>query len=454
MPAEVSGRQFTRRDVLGAAGVSLAAWPKAGQGAANQRPNIILINTDDQRFDTIRALGNKEILTPNLDSLVRHGMTFGNFYSQGGMVSAMCLPSRTMLMTGRSLFRIPGPHEPPRDIPMLPRIFEKAGYATYHNGKKGNTYVPASEAFQKTVYAPDGQAFELRTHSSELLADSAIEYIMSSDPAKPFFAYLAPPVPHDPRFAPQKFMDMYDPAKITLPGNFMPQHPFDYGDPGSRRDENLAPFPRTPEVMRRHLADYYATITCLDYHVGRILDELKKSGRSKNTLVVFTSDQGLAVGGRHGLMGKQNLYEHFKGPLIFTGPGIPHGKSNALAYMHDLLPTLCELAGIDIPTGVEGTSFAPAVRGKKQEAHEHIFAAYTDCQRMIRDNRYKLIWYPKVGRYQLFDLASDSLELDNLAEKPAHAARLEALKQKMTEHQDKFSDKLVARPTRKSASAD
>lgn len=189
---------------------------------------------------------------------------------------------------------------------------------------------------------------------------------------------------------------MYDPAKISLPRNFMPDHPFDYKDPGTRRDENLAPFPRTPEVMRRHLADYYATITCLDHHMGRILAELENSGRMKHTIFVFMGDQGLAVGGRHGLMGKQNLYEEFKGPLAFTGPGIPHGQSDALVYMHDMFPTLCELAGIPVPKGVEGKSFAASVRGGSERVNEYIFGVYMDCQRMIRGGRYKLIWYPKV----------------------------------------------------------
>lgn len=426
--------RLTRREVLSAA----AALPPLG-GAA-RRPNVILFNTDDQRFDTIRALGNDQIHTPNLDSLVRRGMSFRNFYSQGGMVSAMCLPSRTMLMTSRSLFRIPERTQPSGDMPLLPKAFERAGYATYHNGKRSNTYIPASEAFQKVVWAPVD--VKVRADASEILADAAIEYIRNADSSRPFFAYLAPCVPHDPRVAPKRFMDMYDPAKIRLPGNFMPDHPFDYGDPGTRRDENLAPFPRTPEVMRRHLADYYATITCLDFHVGRILDELKKTGRLENTIFIFTSDQGLAVGGCHGLMGKQNLYEEFKGPLIFTGPGIPHGQSDALLYMHDLFPTLCELAGIEVPAGLEGASFARIVRGAKQGGHEHIFGAYTDCQRMIRDRRYKLIWYPKARRYQLFDLARDPLEMDNLAEKPEHAARLESLKQKLAEHRRRFGDTL------------
>ncbi len=439
MPVQKRLGPLTRRELLGAAG----GLPALAAAAA--RLNVLLINTDDQRFDTIRALGNEEIHTPNLDTLVRRGVSFSNFYSQGGMVSAMCIPSRTMLMTGRSLFRIPGPNDPPGGMPLLPKAFEAAGYATYHYGKRSTTYVPASEAFQKVRYAPI--APEVRAEASEAMADAALEFLRRHDSAKPFFIYLAPPVPHDPRVAPKKFMDMYDPAKISLPKNFMPKHPFDYGDPGTGRDENLAPVPRTPEVMLRHLADYYAVITCLDFHVGRILSELERSGRMKNTLLVYTSDQGLAVGGRHGLMGKQNLYEEFKGPLVFAGPGIPEGKRcDALMYMHDLFPTLCELAGVQVPGGLEGVSFAEAVKGRRQRGHEYLFAAYTDCQRMIRDQRYKLIWYPKAGRFQLFDLSRDPWELDNLAEKPAFAATVETLKRKLAEYQDKYGDTVVARP--------
>jgi arylsulfatase A-like enzyme len=437
-------RPLTRRDILrGAAGIAGGASPPSS-GAADRHPNVILLNTDDQRFDTIHALGNREILTPNLDTLVRRGMSFRNFYSQGGMISAMCVPSRTMLMTARSLFRIPGPKDLPPGMPLLPKAFERAGYATFHHGKKSTTYVPASEAFQKIAYS--GMEPEVRAQQSEIVADAVIDYIRTRDPARPFFAYLAPPVPHDPRLAPKKFMDMYDPAKIRLPKNFMPRHPFDYGDPGTGRDENLAPIPRTPDVMRRHIADYYASITCLDYHVGRILAELEKSGLTANTIFVFTSDQGLSVGGRHGLMGKQNLYEDFKGPLVFAGPGIRRGQSDAMAYMHDLFPTLCELAGIATPQGIEGVSFAPAVRGSRWAGHEYIFGAYMDCQRMIRDRRYKLIWYPKAKRYQLFDLARDAWEIHNLADQPGQSARLEHLRRKLTEHQDRYGDPLARPP--------
>lgn len=427
---------MTRRCFLFTSTASLAP--------ANARPNILLINTDDQRFDTIAALGNREIHTPALDSLVRRGFHFSNLYSQGGMVGAMCLPSRTMLMTGRTVFRIPDrATPPPPGLPLLAKAFEQGGYRTYHYGKRGNTYGPASEAFQTKLYSQEG--FDVRAGQSERHADQGIAWMKSNGPAQPFFIYLAPPVPHDPRSAPKQFVDMYDPAKITLPKNFMPEHPFDNGDL-KIRDEMLAPFPRTPEDMRRHLADYYATISCLDHHIGRILTALKTTGLEQNTIVLFTSDQGLAVGGRHGLMGKQNLYEHFKSPLILAGPGVRRGRSTALAHMHDLFPTLCDLAGVPAPAGVEGLSLAPVIRGQQAKVRDHVFAVYKDVQRMVRDERWKLIWYPKIQRFQLFDVVADPWELRDRSADPAQAGRLHALKRQLATLQDQHDDKAVPRP--------
>lgn len=412
--------------------------------AADTKPNVLLINTDDQRWDTIRALGNPDIQTPNLDKLVRRGVVFRNLYCQGSMVGAVCLPSRTMLMTGKTLWRIPGRQQPPPPgLPLLPKTFEAAGYTTFHAGKKGNTYLPASQAFQQCIFSEDltpDRALQSGKH-----AEAFIDFLEKRPPNKPFFAYLAPPVPHDPRVAEERFMKMYDPAKITLSPNFMPGHPFDNGEL-KVRDEMLAAFPRTREEMQRHLAEYYATVTCLDHHIGRILDELAAKGLAANTYVIFTSDQGLAVGGRHGLMGKQNLYEHFKAPLIFTGPGIKPGASNALAYVHDLFPTLAALAGIPAPAGIEGASLAPVIHGKAKVVRSHLFAAYRDVQRMVRDDRYKLLWYPKIKTYQLFDLQRDPHELTDLSAAPAQQSRMATLKKQMAAIQLSLGDNPESSP--------
>lgn len=413
-----------------------------------KRANVLFILADDQRFDTIHALGNLDIETTHLDKLVERGFVFTNAYCQGAMEAAVCTPSRTMLMTGKSLFRIPNPTSDHYAGPTLGGAFRAAGYATLHVGKKGNSFRAGNEAFERVVYCHgDPKQPGEQIDQPRLIADAAIDFLRNRDDTRPFFIYLAPQYPHDPRIAPPEFMRKYDPARLPLAKNFMPRHPFDNGEL-EVRDEQLAPVPRTPDVMRRHLADYYACITCLDHHLGRIFAALEETSQADDTLIVFTSDQGLAVGGRHGLMGKQNLYEEFKSPLILAGPRIEHGRSDALVYLYDLFPTCCDLAGLPTPTGIDGITLRPVMEGSKPRIREWLFGAYKDCQRMVRDERWKLIWYPQISRFQLFDLVHDPWEIADLAPKPEHAEKLTELKRRLAEQQDRFNDELPLRPNR------
>jgi arylsulfatase A-like enzyme len=252
--------------------------------------------------------------------------------------------------------------------------------------------------------------------------------------------YLAFGNPHDPRVAARKYLDLYQRDRIPLPANYLPQHPFDNGEQ-LIRDEQLAPWPRTPEEIRRHLHEYYAVMTAFDGHMGRLLDTLEELALARNTLIIFSADNGLAIGS-HGLMGKQNLYEHSaKVPLILTGPGIPHGQSDALVYLMDIFPTVCELAGTPRqPEGLDGQSLASIVRGRAQRVRDTLFTSYRDVQRGIRDERWKLIRYPFVDRTQLFDLQNDPQELHNLADEPASAGRIERMTAQLQEWQKQLGD--------------
>ncbi len=409
------------------------------RAAEPSRPNILLVFTDDQRWDTVSALGNPEIDTPNFDRLVKRGFHFTNAYCMGSMVGAVCLPSRTMLITGRSLWRIPSnprSKQAPPGVPLLPSLLADAGYDTFHCGKIGNSCTFGNAAF--AVNLEKAGRTELSATEN---ADAAIDYLRRHDARRPFFMYLAPAVPHDPRVSPQPFSQQYDPAKLSLSKNFMPRHPFDNGEL-QIRDELLAPHPRTPEAMRRHLADYYGTISHLDFEFGRVMAVLEERGWTDNTVVILTSDQGLAVGGRHGLMGKQNLYEHFKSPLVLAGPGIPCGKSPALVYLFDLFPTICELAGVKPPAVVEGKSLLPIVDGRQTKVRDWLFCAYRDCQRMVRDERWKLIQYRAAGgNYtQLFDLDRDPDELENLAQLERYQSERMRLEKLMSQAREEFGD--------------
>jgi arylsulfatase A-like enzyme len=241
---------------------------------------------------------------------------------------------------------------------------------------------------------------------------------------------------------PKKYKEMYNPKNIPVPENFMPEHPFDNGEM-KIRDEKLAPWPRTPEIIQQHIADYYGMITHLDDEIGRILETLEETGRANNTIIVFAGDNGLAVG-QHGLMGKQNLYDHsIRVPLIFTGPGIPKGKkSDALCYLLDIFPTLCELTSLPIPETVEGRNLMPVIRGEEQKLRDNLFFAYKDIQRAVRDDRHKLIEYSveDVRTTQLFDLDNDPWEVNDLSTDPSYSSHLVRLREELARWQKEVSD--------------
>ncbi len=455
MPA--AGRYTRRRFVrdAGAAGTALALPGILGgcSRGSGERPNVVVLFTDDQRFDTIAALGNPAVLTPNMDRLAAGGLAFTRAHIMGGTSGAVCIPSRAMLLTGRSLFHLANRGATiPDDHVMMPETFREAGYLTcgvgkWHNGKPayarcfthgGSIFfggmsdhdaVPVFDFDPSGAY-PEERKYAADRFSSELFADEAIAFLEGPARNSPFFLYVAFTAPHDPRMAPPEYARLYDPARIELPPNFLPRHPFPNGEM-EVRDENLAPRPRTPEVIRRHLADYYAMITHLDHHLGRILDTLESTGRSSNTLIVFAGDNGLAVG-RHGLLGKQNLYDHsVRVPLIVQGPGVPAGeRTSSLCYLHDLYRTVCTLTGLPIPDSVEGRSLAPVVRRPRRAARDSVLLAYRDFQRGVRTaDDWKMIRYQVAGveTVQLFDLASDPWERENLAGRPEHARREAAL---------------------------
>lgn len=421
--------------------------------ATSTHPNVLFLLADDQRFDTIHALGNREIQTPNLDRLVRQGTAFTHAFIMGGGQPAVCSPSRAMLMTGRSLFRATttyaGGTIPPA-APLLPEMFRQAGYSTHivgkwHNdraalqrgftggsriflgGMADHTKIALQDFDATGVYAKTNERVTAG-FSSEIFADAAIDFLKGRATNQPYFLYSAFTAPHDPRTPPKEFLDRYPASKIRLPANFLARHPFDNGEL-EIRDEKLLPRPREPDAVRSEIAAYYAMITHLDAQIGRILDALEATGTARNTIIVFAGDNGLALG-QHGLLGKQNLYEHsVRVPLVISGPGVPAGKrKDALCYLLDLFPTLGELANLPVPDGLDGRSLVPVIRGKSTQVREHIFAAYREVQRMVRDDRWKLIHYPKIDRWQLFDLRNDPWERRDLSGEARQSSRIASLR--------------------------
>jgi len=433
----------------------------ATQAQESRRPNVLLLVADDQRPDTIAAFGNKHIQTPNLDELVRRGTSF----SRATCAHPLCYPSRAELLTGCTGFRNgtfselklnPG-------VPLWPQVMRQAGYRTayvgkwhtagrpskigyeecdglYGSGKQGpGPYVdfrgrPATGYGGWQFQTDSGERFPekgvgLTPNISAEFADSAIRLIRKQD-ERPFFIHVHFTAPHDPRIWPTGYQTKYAAAKLPLPANFRPEHPFDHGNIRGR-DELLLPFPRTEDDVRQELACYYAVISHLDDQIGRIMRALDDGGLRDNTIVIFTSDHGLAIGS-HGLVGKQNMYEHtINVPLVMAGRDIPRGQRPATqCYLRDLFPTICELATISSPQ-VDGQSLVPALRGERSEIHPFIVGYFQDSQRMIRDGDWKLIWYPRIDRWQLFNVAEDPIEVNDRIADQIESTRVASLRGKL-----------------------
>ncbi|SHH57431.1 sulfatase-like hydrolase/transferase [Clostridium grantii] len=447
------------------------------------KPNILFFFTDDQRFDTIAALGNKEIITPNIDRLVENGVSFTHAHIPCGTSGAVCMPSRAMLHSGRTLFHLQNEgQEIPESHITLGETLKNAGYRTFGTGKWHNGINAYARSFTDGAniffggmndhwnvpinnFDPTGKYsvpkkksvnpwFSNQTeniicdhvepgkHSSELFAEASIDFIKNYNSNDPFFMYISFMAPHDPRTMPEEFLNMYNPDEISLPLNFKEEHPFDYGI-RDVRDEVLAPYPRTPEIVKKHISEYYGMITHLDNELGKVLAALESTGKLEDTIIVFAGDNGLALG-QHGLMGKQNCYEHsIRVPLVFSGPGIPKNqKTDSYAYLLDIYPTLCDLVDIDAPSSVEGKSLFKTIMNPKIKTRETLYFAYTNMLRSVKNERYKLIEYVygDTTSTQLFDFIEDPCELNNLYSNEDYKKIVDSLRKELFKYRDEWDD--------------
>ncbi|MBN2137921.1 MAG: sulfatase-like hydrolase/transferase [Sedimentisphaerales bacterium] len=473
---------MNRRNFLKAlgAGAAVLALPRFARGARSSanRPNILFIFADDQTFEAVRALGNDEVHTPNLDRLVAGGTTFTHAYNQGSWTGAVCVASRTMLNTGMFLWHAHKVDNKTDErfqqgAKMWSELIDSAGYDTYMTGKwhvkadakslfdttahiRGGMPQQSPEGYNRPIegkadpWRPYDKQFggywEGGRHWSEVLADDAVAFLeQGSKGENPFFMYLAFNAPHDPRQSPKEYVDKYPLNGIKVPKNFAPEHPDKdaIGCGAKLRDERLAPFPRTPYSVKVNRQEYYAIITHMDAQVGRILGALEKSGKAENTYIFFSADHGLAVG-RHGLMGKQNLYDHsVRVPLMVVGPGIKkNARIDAPVYLQDIMPTTLELAGAEKPDYVQFKSLMPLMQGETKKSYDAIYGGYLDVARMVTQDGYKLLLFPKAKKVLLFNLKEDPQEMTNLAAQRKQEKRIKKLFAKLLALQEQTGDQL------------
>ncbi len=453
------------------------------------QPNILWICTDQQRYDTIGALGYNHVSTPHIDSLLATGTAFTHAYCQ----SPICSPSRASFLTGMyaSAVHVNGnglEYFPDRPK-LVTKIFDEAGYDCGLIGKlhlasasqgiepradDGYRYWEYSHAprddwpvghgyadwvrskgaiLDDLVPHPDGVPVEL--HQTTWCAEKTIEF-MGQQRDRPWLASVNIYDPHPPFNAPREYRDMFDPA--AMPGalfrdsDLQEQERLAFADFQSqvRQPETLdinnryysaaADAPYGPSDVRLLQAAYCAMIKQVDDQVGRMLAALDESGQRDNTIVIFTSDHGETLGD-HGLIQKGcRFYEGLvRVPLIFSWPGhIQAGlRSDALVELSDKAPTLLELAGEPIPGHMTGKSLVPILRGTASSSKHRDFVRceYYDAllepdatfATMYRDERYKLVVYHGREYGELYDLQEDPDEFNNLWEDPALAVKRAAL---------------------------
>ena len=461
-----------------------SAWSK-------DRPNILFIFADDQSYETVNAHGYEALSTPHLDTLAESGVSFYNAYNMGGWNGAICVASRTMMQTGRFIWRA---HQVDNKMNLKelaktgdtwPQLMESVGYETYFSGK-WHVKIPPEDIYNHAVHerpgmpnqtptgyqrpvegepdkwSPYDQSFEGfwkgGKHWSEVLADDAEAFLdNASGSEKPFFMFLAFNAPHDPRQAPKRFVDMYPQEEIAVPINYQPSYPYKYeiglfgkqkadGTWAMQRDENLAPHPRTEYSVRVNRQEYFAIISHMDEQIGRIMAKLKETGQADNTYIFFTADHGLSVG-HHGLIGKQNMYEHsVKVPFIVVGPDVPKNESReGFVHVQDVMATALDLAGVKKPGYVEFSSVMPLIEDKKRESHlkDTLYFAYEmKLQRSVRVGDYKLIVYPPANRVRLFNVEADPHEMDDLVTDPAQWPRIRKLFHTLMDLQAEMEDGL------------
>lgn len=443
----------------------------------NKPLNILFILTDDQAPDTLSAFGNEAISTPNLDQLVRQGTSFTHVFNQGAWSGAVCLPSRQMINTGRHLYRTGldarGVENPKyaAQHKTFGQVFKEAGYDTFQTGKwhlsmdvwkrsfnhgkaihqagmsrhekGGHWFANFTDFFPDEEGEPVFVDYKGGQHSTEVIANAAVDFLANrGSQSKPFMMYVGFLAPHDPLHAPQSFLDKHPAKDMALPNNYLAFHPFDQGD-YYLRDEVLSGFPRNELEIKQHRSKYYAMIEHTDEQIGRILTQLKTSGLADNTLVVFTSDHGLAMGS-HGLMGKQNQYDHsVRAPFVISGPNVPKNKqATGMFYLNSVYPTAVEMAGLEIPASVDAPSITPLIYGQKDKVYDTIFGAYRHYQRMLRSEEYKLIYYPMLKRTQLFNLSLDPDEMNDLSLQPQYQGRIKEMMTQLIQWQEAVEDPL------------
>jgi arylsulfatase A-like enzyme len=448
-----------------------------------RRPNILFILVDDQSAEDLQIYNPASPLdAPHLAALARRGMVLDNVCHMGSFSGAVCTPSRHMIMSGRTVWHLPiGPHKGrycPEKLEQntIPAVFNRAGYSTMRTCKIGNSYEAANRQFvvrrdasKRGGTAEDGSAWH---------AEQVLSYLAEREAAgdeRPFYIHFGFSHPHDTRDGTPELLAKYgavnhaDPASLpplnprqpALPRNYLQKHPFDTTDSNVRDEVAVSGVwkNRDEASIRNEIGRQMACSEYIDQQIGRVLKRLEELGELEHTYVIYTADHGMSIG-RHGLMGKQNLYQHtWQVPFIVAGPGIRSGRAPGNGYLLDLLATFCDFAGITPPESNEGVSLRGVLEGRQQAVREVMYGVYSGGAkpgiRCVREGDWKLITYSaperNLSEVQLFNLADNPEELlpehrssnpaeTNLAALPRYAEKLRHMQQLLEGEMERLND--------------
>lgn len=433
--------------------ILLAAFsfsPRLLPAEETKRPNVLFIIVDDQSPFDLKIYNERSTLdTPNIDWLAKNGATFDEAYQMGAWVGAVCTCSRHMVMSGRTLWHIPDKRQPSKNNPntkdpklvppelannTLAAVFNRAGYDTMRTCKNGNSYEAANKQF--TVRRDATKRGGTAETGSAWHADQVLDFLNQRERTKdedPFFIYFGFSHPHDTRDGTPELLEKYGAVNHTdkntlpelegkepkLPINYLPKHPFHHGQPGLRDEVAVKGVwtKRDEATIRNEIGRQYACSENIDIQIGRVLEKLKATGELENTYIVYTSDHGMAIG-RHGLQGKQNLYQHtWRVPYIVTGPKIESGiRVKGNIYLLDSLATLCGLTNVTPPETNEGKSAAPVLFGETETVRDVMYGCYCGGtqpgMRCVKKGDWKLV------KFDVLDGEVQETQLFNLAENP------------------------------------
>lgn len=436
----------------------------------SSQPNILFILSDDQGPWAMGCAGNKEIDTPHMNRLAATGIRFENFFC----ASPVCSPARASLLTGR----IPSQHgvhdwiaagdttakyEPARNGALIEYLKGQPGYTDYlaaagyacgmsgkwhlgdcHHAQKGfdfwEVHAKGGGPYYNAPMIRNGEVYEDPRYVTDVITDNALRFLEGQKGKDhPFYLSVHYTAPHSPWQREQHPTELYDRYDEGCAFESVP-----WGLKPPEWVKHLGIPVGDSETRRACLSGYYAAVTVMDGNIGRLIDWLEANRLRDNTLIVFTSDNGMNMG-HHGVFGKGNatfplnmFEESVKVPCIVSRPGaIGQGITNSdLLSQYDFMPTLLDYAGVEHPTapGLPGRSFAALLRGESSEGHDHIvvFDEYGPV-RMVRTQDYKYVHRYPYGPHELYDLRSDPGELSNLASRAEYGEKAKELREHLRE---------------------